>query len=242
MKSVVKFGICLLLLLFYADLQAQNNNTENVKKEGIAASLESTSQFTVNRDTSVKANSRPSIQIKKQNQDKKNVIVASGRSNPRINGLDVEINRMVAKYKSYTVKAGAKTVKEKFSGLSESQKERVRREADAYYLKTKNRVFIHGDHDTKWKLIERYYNENYTEKTPRVKGRLDTKRELYQEIRKKLSMMFDLKEEGKREEIRKLEKQVNDLKMKLRERKSSKKEIVNNRLRELLGEPDNLKW
>lgn len=241
MKSVVKFGICLLLLFFYADLQAQNNKAENVKKEGIAASLENVNQPVVNRDTSVKANSRPSIQINKY-QNKKNVIVASGRSNPRINGLDVEINRMVAKYKSYTVKASAKTVKEKFSGLTESKKERVRREADAYYLRTKNQMFIRGDNDTKWKLIERYYNENYTEKTPRVKSRLDTKRELYQEIRKKLSMMFDLREEGKREEIRKLEKQVNDLKMKLRERKSSKKEIVNNRLRELLGEPDNLKW
>jgi hypothetical protein len=241
MKSVIKSGIGLLLLLFLTNISAQNNDTAKVKKEGMVPSSRTVRLSAVNRDTTAKINSFI-VKGGRQNLHLNNVIVADRGNNPRINELNKEINQLVAKYKSITIKADSKAGKVKFSGLSEEKRERVRREADAYYLRTRNQAFIHGDKDSKWKLIERYYNENYREKTPQVRRGSDPKREQYEEIRRKLGILFDLREEEKRDEIRKLEKQVSDLERKLRERKNSKREIINGRLRELLGEPNNLKW
>lgn len=241
MKSVFKSGICLLLLIFLTSIRAQNNDTAKIKKEGNAVSSQIVKQSAVNRDTAAKSYTIVSKGgIKNQAADR--TVSTVRRNNPRINELSREINQMVAKYKSKTVKADVKTGKVKFSELSGGQLDRVRREANAYYSRTREKDYMRGNKSVKWKLIEKYYNEKYIEKTQRTDRGSRLKKDQYEEIRRKLSELFDLREEDKRDEIKKLEKQVNDLERKLRERKSRKKDIVNSRLRELLGEPNNLKW
>lgn len=244
MKSVFKTGICLLLIIFLTNISAQNGDSSAVKKEGISAnaggSLTPSVSKQENKDTPKIKSSTVTVSGSRPNQQR-NVYTITGRnSNPRIAELNREINQMVVKYKTNNVKAGKAVVK-KFNELSSGEKENVRREADRYLFR-RDKLFRKGDNKTKWDLIEKYYYEVYTQKRTSERRNFDPKKQQYEEIKRKISELFDLREDEKRDEIRKLEKQIRELEGKLNDRKRNKQQIVNGRLKELLGEPNNLKW
>lgn len=244
MKSVFKTGISLLFILFLTNISAQNGDSSAIRKEGISAyaggAFTPSASKQENKDTIRKKSSAEAISGSRPNQQR-NVVSVSGRnSNPRIAELNKEINQLVAKYKTNNIKAG-KAVKQKFSELSSGEKEAVRKEADRYLFRRDN-LFRKGDNKTKWALIEKYYYEKYIPKRAAARKETDPKRQQYEEIRRKISELFELREDEKRDEIRKLVKQIKELEGKLNDRKRNKQQIVNSRLKELLGEPNNLKW
>ena len=61
-------------------------------------------------------------------------------------------------------------------------------------------------------------------------------------LRGALGQLFDLREDMRREEITDLEKRITELKTGLADRRASKTEIVDRRLKELLSESDPLGW
>ncbi|MAT57425.1 MAG: hypothetical protein K8F60_00030 [Melioribacteraceae bacterium] len=62
------------------------------------------------------------------------------------------------------------------------------------------------------------------------------------DLKSKLNVLFDLKEEDKKREVESLEKKLKELKTSLEARKKNKDEIVNRRVRELTGESKYLRW
>ena len=61
-------------------------------------------------------------------------------------------------------------------------------------------------------------------------------------LRDSLGQLFDLREDMRREEITELEKRITELKAGLSDRRASKTEIVDRRLKELLSQTDPLGW
>ena len=57
-----------------------------------------------------------------------------------------------------------------------------------------------------------------------------------------LSQLFEMREAQKQEEVKQLEKRLQDLKESLQMRKQNKEEIVNRRIQELLGNSKYLRW
>lgn len=76
-----------------------------------------------------------------------------------------------------------------------------------------------------------YQNATQTEKA-RIKGELNTK----------LSALFDLKETEKKDEVRKLEIKLSELRKSLDIRSKNKQEIIERRIQELTEEDDYLEW
>ncbi|HOI29165.1 MAG TPA: hypothetical protein PLZ15_05325 [Melioribacteraceae bacterium] len=62
------------------------------------------------------------------------------------------------------------------------------------------------------------------------------------ELSNALGKLFDIRETFKQEEIRSLEKRLQELKESLNTRKQNRENIVNRRLKELLNEKDDLRW
>ena len=75
-----------------------------------------------------------------------------------------------------------------------------------------------------------------TARTPAEKRRLE------ESLKKKLEESFELKQQNRREEIRKLEAELDQLRGKLRERERLRAQIVEQRLRELTGQEDPSRW
>lgn len=68
------------------------------------------------------------------------------------------------------------------------------------------------------------------------------KKKLKTQLKKTLSTLFDLKEERRKDEVKKLEEELRELKKSLKIRMQNKDEIVKRRLHELLDEDDYLEW
>lgn len=68
------------------------------------------------------------------------------------------------------------------------------------------------------------------------------RRKIKEQLRTILSEQFDLKEEEKSARIKKLEDEIARLKEELAKRKKNKEEIINMRLKDLLGESRYLEW
>jgi len=68
------------------------------------------------------------------------------------------------------------------------------------------------------------------------------KQKIREELRTKLSELFELRETERKEEFESLEKRLNELRESLSERRKNKEEIVKNRLNELTGEEKHLRW
>ncbi len=81
-------------------------------------------------------------------------------------------------------------------------------------------------------LAEKYRNTEDKKEKEKIK----------EQLRTILSQQFDLKEEEKNARIKRLEEEIIRLKDELVKRKKNKKEIVNRRLKELLGESRYLEW
>ncbi len=68
------------------------------------------------------------------------------------------------------------------------------------------------------------------------------KEKIKSDLKSKLNILFDLKEEDRKNEVQDLEKRLKELKSALETRKRNKDEIVNRRIREITGENKYLKW
>ncbi|MDZ7721845.1 MAG: hypothetical protein U5R06_03205 [candidate division KSB1 bacterium] len=68
------------------------------------------------------------------------------------------------------------------------------------------------------------------------------KQQIQSELEQKLSELFDLREQDKRERIKKLEEELEKLKEMVQERRQNREKIIEHRLNEMLGQTDTLGW
>ena len=74
----------------------------------------------------------------------------------------------------------------------------------------------------------------------RVEG--DERRELESKLRSHLEEVFDKKMEIRQERLRRLEEEVASLRKQYDERASARQRMIDDRLRDLLGEDNSLEW
>ncbi|MBA4318332.1 MAG: hypothetical protein C0412_08020, partial [Flavobacterium sp.] len=65
---------------------------------------------------------------------------------------------------------------------------------------------------------------------------------LHDEIKKDLNTLFEMKETEKQKEVTKLENQLKSLQNTLADRKKNKQEIIEQRMNDLVGLPNTLRW
>jgi hypothetical protein len=70
----------------------------------------------------------------------------------------------------------------------------------------------------------------------------DEKKRIEIELKEKLNVLFDLRQENRELEIKRLEERLEELKEKNRLRIANKQEIVESRFQELLGKSSGLEW
>ncbi len=77
-----------------------------------------------------------------------------------------------------------------------------------------------------------------------IRGASDAARRtlLEQQLRGILNDAFDLKQENRRREVRHLESQLDALRLRLRERETNRKQIIEQRALELIGSPAGARW
>jgi hypothetical protein len=68
------------------------------------------------------------------------------------------------------------------------------------------------------------------------------KAKIKKQLKPKLDRLFDLRQEGRKYEIKNLQKKAADLEKSLAERKSNKNKIIEKHLEKILGEKDDLEW
>lgn len=99
------------------------------------------------------------------------------------------------------------------------------------------------------KLFQRLVDEREMEREAlrlaaqiRNEERADEREERIDLLRERLHEAFDLKQQNRRHEIEALEDRLEDLQETLEERERMREDIVDRRLRELLGMSDDMKW
>ena len=68
------------------------------------------------------------------------------------------------------------------------------------------------------------------------------KSNIKQELEKRLTNLFDLKEKSREKEVKELEARLDELKKKMKLRQNNKSTIIKRRVEELLGEDEYLEW
>ena len=244
MKTILKAALIFLIPVFMCKVEAQQGS---ITKDSTLKAAPNTTLLAINQDTAKKikgtyqkiSNQTGSRSIPAwQDLEKKN-------NNPRIAELNKEISQLVGLYKAGKGPGEIKKNGPKYySDLTESEKKYYRSKVAGSNLRGRDKI----EYDrNKERFVEQYYNSRYAKNmnvrtNVKVRASNDPREQTANEIRRKLGELFDLREDEKRDEIRKLEKQISALESKLNERRESKKQIVDGRLKELIGQPNHLKW
>jgi len=241
MKTALKISILLFVLAYTGHINAFQNiekkddkdKQTQVRQVNLILEQDTVKKKALAFEQSLRTKRAPNVIIEDLNLR---------NENPRIAELNKEINKLVSLYKAgkgpeelKNLKEGLKSYKE----LSGNEKERIRR--DAYNYARARRQIQQYNQDTE-KYAEIYYATRIRRSSRNDEESKNARERTAEQIRKRLSELFDLREESKKEEIRKLQKQIDELEKKLRERQKNKKQIVDSRLKELIGEPSNLRW
>jgi hypothetical protein len=163
-------------------------------------------------------------------------------NNPEINRLENEVTRHGNLFRRDIYgKNNFKALR--YSGLSESEKSDLRNSASSFYrenISVKNKEKDVEKEKTPEQRAEEYFNKMIA---PFLNsdGSIN-KQKLHDEIKKDLNTLFELKETEKQKDVAKMEKDIKALQNILSERKKSKQEIINQKMNELAGLPNTLKW
>lgn len=165
-------------------------------------------------------------------------------NNPEIHKLENEVQRHGNLYRkdSYGEKKYSAV---KYQNLTESEKKEFRSSAGNYYRdnsyyrdkdkssdEEKDKTLDQRAEEYFGKMIAPYLNSD---------GSVN-KQKLYEEIKKDLNTLFEMKETEKQKEVTKLETQLKSLQTMLVDRKKSKQEIIEQKMNDLVGLPNTLRW
>lgn len=169
--------------------------------------------------------------------------------NPEISRLENEVQRHGNLYRrdQYGEKKYSAT---KYQGLTESEKKDFRSSASNFYRENSYAVFY--QEKEKNNVEDKEKDKTPDQRAEEYFGRMIApylnsdgsinKQKLYEEIKKNLNTVFELKEAEKQKEVTKLENQLKALQATLAERKKNKPQIIEQKLNDLVGLPNNLRW
>ncbi len=165
-------------------------------------------------------------------------------NNPEIRRLESEVERHGNLYRwdrwgNESRKYSAVT----YHKLSEKEKKDFRNSASNFY---RDYTFGNGKSkdEMKDKTLEQQAEEYFNKMIApflNSDGSVN-KAKLNDEIKKDLITLFELKEAEKQKEVTKLENQLKTLQNTLADRKKNKQEIIEQRMNDLVGLPNTLKW
>jgi hypothetical protein len=163
-------------------------------------------------------------------------------NNPEINKLENEVTRHgnLFRWDQYGNKKYSAT---RYRDLTESEKKDFRSSSSSY-----NRGYVaYSEKDTdddKDKTADQRAEEYFSKMIAPYLNSDGTvnKQKLHDEIKKDLNTLFEMKEAEKQKEVTKLENKLKSLQGVLADRKKNKQEIIDQRMNELVGLPNTLKW
>lgn len=163
-------------------------------------------------------------------------------SNPEIRRLENEVDRHGNLYR-WDQYGNKKYSAVTYQNLSETEKKSFRSSASNFNPEIFYKANKSGD-DEKDKTLdqraEEYFNKMiapYLNSDGSV-----NKQKLRSEISKDLNALFEMKETEKQKEVTKLENQLKVLQNTLADRKKNKQEIIEQRMNDLVGLPNTLRW
>jgi hypothetical protein len=168
-------------------------------------------------------------------------------NNPEIQKLEEEVERLahVYQYDRYG-KSGFSS--DKYQSLTSEEKKSLKSMFGYYSLAIdsysgKNlgvkSTYKEKSSDTR---IEEFFDKYVVPYLNNDKEKTINKQKLLDEIKKRLNNLFEMKEAEKQKEVTKLEQQLKNLQSTLAERKKNKAQIIDQRINELIGLPNTLRW
>jgi hypothetical protein len=162
--------------------------------------------------------------------------------NPEISKLENEVNLLGNVFTRE--KYGRKNYTSlKYSGLTDEEKKNFRNAVNSYSSYSYS-IRAKKDDDTKDKTLDQQAEEFFNNKVSKnlnSDGSVN-KQKLFDEIKKKLETLFEMKEAEKQKEVTKLENQLKALQGTLAERKRNKQQIIDQKMNDLVGLPNTLRW
>lgn len=165
-------------------------------------------------------------------------------NNPEIRKLENEVDRHGNLYRwdqygNTTRKYSAVT----FQNLSDKEKKDFRSSASSFYRdysfnndkakdEIKDKTLDQQAEEYFNKMIAPFLNSDGSVNKPKLQD----------EIKKDLNTLFEMKETEKQKEVTKLESQLKSLQNTLADRKKNKKEIIDQKMNDLVGLPNTLRW
>lgn len=168
--------------------------------------------------------------------------------NPEIRKLEAEVEKLAMLYRR-DQHSDKKFSSDKYQNLSAEEKKSVKNMISYYSFEGYYPMPSSGrgsKNTEKEKSIdqraEEYYNSVVAQYLTGDKEKSVNKGKLLEDIKKKLNNLFEMKETEKQKDVAKLEQELKELQSTLAERKKNKPQIIDQRLNELIGLPNTLKW
>lgn len=168
-------------------------------------------------------------------------------NNPEIQKLEEEVESLAHVYQyDHYGKGGFSS--DKYQNLTSDEKKSIKSMFGYYGLAVysysgKNSGAKSSDKekssDTR---MEEFFNKHVVPYLNNDKEKTINKQKLLDEIKKRLNNLFEMKEAEKQKEVTKLEQQLKNLQSTLAERKKNKAQIIDQRINELIGLPNTLRW
>lgn len=170
-------------------------------------------------------------------------------NNPEITKLESEVEKLASLYRKgqYENEKGGFS-SDKYQNLNADEKKFLKNLSNRYFfggtsmaVAGNRSVNIQSKKDDSIdKTAEEYFNNvvvNYLSGDKSL-----NKQKISDDIKKKLDQLFEMKESEKQKEVAKLEQQLRTLQSTLTERKKNKQQIIDQRMNELVGLPNTLRW
>lgn len=169
-------------------------------------------------------------------------------NNPEIRKLEAEVERLATLY--HRDQHGDRNFSsDKYQNLTADEKKSVKNMMSYYSLEgysvavTTGRASKNPDKEKSVdQRAEEYFNSVVAQYLTGDKEKSVNKGRLLEDIKKKLNNLFEMKEAEKQKDVTKLEQQLKELQSTLAERKKNKQQIIDQRLNELIGLPNTLRW
>lgn len=169
-------------------------------------------------------------------------------NNPEIRKLEAEVERLATLY--HRDQHGERNFSsDKYQNLTSEEKKSVKNMMSYYSLEgysvalTTGRGSKNADKEKSVdQKAEEYFNSTVAQYLTGDKEKSVNKGKLLDDIKKKLNSLFEMKEAEKQKDVAKLEQQLKELQSTLAERKKNKQQIIDQRLNELIGLPNTLRW
>ncbi len=231
MKSIIKRIILLAALFVTAQINGQTVSTTNTLLEDL---FNDSSTPIVSTGVDV-------LNLANGNYQDAYIQGFGYYNNPEINKLENEVSLLGNVYTRE--RYGRKPYSsDKYQNLTDEEKKNFRSASSSYFrytdrLSSKNSEAINRTQD---QIAEEFFNKTVA---PNLNsdGSVN-KQKLSDEIRRRLNTLFEMKESEKQKEVTKLENQLKALQSTLAERKKNKQQIIEQRMNEIVGLPNTLRW